>query len=320
MAEKKDRYDAFIYPSWKLEIENIEDNFEKSIVEHEFPYKDGAMLEDMGEKARQIRFRCYFYNGNYESHIELINFLKQKDLIEMSHPKYGIVEGKVKTISVRHDYKEKTAEIDIAFVENLRGEIEVQAYVDVQMAGEEAYVNGWSDMISDFELDAKNELGPQAEGILKKELDPSKSTMLEQFTNLTTPARGWIKKVDTYVKTMQGTLNKISNPANSITSMLKFSTNLPGTTIGSVAKTVERYGISLSTLRSSPARFVSSYVGGMKGLEKSSGSFSKYTKIGGALGCGLHTSQIFKSDQLNQNAMISLAKAKSFDALGRFLK
>lgn len=319
MPEEKDRYDAFIYPSWKLEIEDIEDEFEKSIAEHEFPYRDGALLEDMGQKARRIKFRCYFYNETYDSHIELINFLKQKDLVELSHPKYGIIEGMIKTMSVRHDDRKKTAELDITFVENLRGETEVQAYVDVQMAGEEAYVNGWSDMISDFEMDAKELLGAEAGDILTKELDPDKG-ILEQFTGLTTKARGYVKDVDTYVKTLQGTLNKISNPANSITSMLNFGTNLPGTTLGSLAKTVERYGISLGTLKSSPVRFVSSYVTGMKGLEQSSGSFSKYTKIGGALGVGNSLGSIFKDDQNTRNTSKTSGKSKSFDMLGRFLK
>lgn len=319
MAEPKDRYDAFIYPSWKLEIETIEDSFEKSIAKHEIPFRDGALLEDMGQKAHVIKFRCYFLNENYESHISLINFLNKKELVEFSHPKYGVMEGYIESMSVRHDDRKETAEIDLTFVENLRGEIEPKAYVDVAMSGEEAYVNGWSETMSDFETDVKNNLGSEAGAVLKKELDPNKG-ILEQYSGLTAKSRNYIKSVDSYVRTLSGSLNKISNPANSLTSTINFGTNLPGRVIGSLAKCVERYSILFKTTKNSPTRFLSSYKNGMKSLEKSSGSFSKYTKIGGALGVGLATAYLFKDDQTNKNTSTAGSKAKSFDALGKLLK
>ena len=181
MAEN-DKYYAYIYPQWKLEIENIEDSFEKSIAQYEFPYRDGALLEDMGQKAHKIRFRCYFYNENYDSHIELIKFLEGKDLIEIAHPQYGIIIGKIETLSVRHDDRERTAEIDITFIENLRGEIHPLTYVDVESAAEEAFIEGQDEQMEEFKDDAEEELGAEADEVLEKELDPDKG-ILEQFTD-----------------------------------------------------------------------------------------------------------------------------------------
>jgi prophage DNA circulation protein len=319
MTEENDKYYAYIYPQWKLEIEDINDDFEKSIAEHEFPYRDGALLEDMGQKARKIRFRCYFYNENYESHIELIKFLEGKDLVEMAHPQYGIIFGKIATLSVRHNERKRTAEIDITFIENLRGEIYPLTYVDVESAAEEAFIQGQDEQIEEFKDDAKEELGAEADEVLEKELDPDKG-ILEQFTDISAKARKYVKDVDTYVRMLEGTLNKISNPANSLTSTIKYGVNLPGRVIGAVAKTVERYAILYNTLRTAPSRFLLSLKDGLKKLELSFGKFSKHTRIASVQRRALEAGYIYKADESKRQALKSAEKVKSFDATGHYLK
>ena len=319
MPEEKDKYYAYIYPQWKLEIENIEDSFEKSIAQYEFPYRDGALLEDMGQKAHKIRFRCYFYNENYDSHIELIKFLEGKDLVEIAHPQYGIIIGKIETLSVRHDDRERTAEIDITFIENLRGEIHPLTYVDVESAGEEAFIAGQDEQMEEFKADAEDELGAEAGEVLAKELDPDKG-ILEQFTDVSKKARKYVKDVDKYVRKLEGTLNKISNPANSLTSTIQYGVNLPGRVIGAVAKTVERYAILYNTIRNAPARFLLSLKDGLKKLELSFGKFSKHTRIASVQRRALVVGYIYKSDEAKRQALKSAEKVKSFDAKGNYLK
>jgi len=319
MPEEKDKYYAYIYPQWKLEIENIEDSFEKSIAQYEFPYRDGALLEDMGQKAHKIRFRCYFYNENYDSHIELIKFLEGKDLVEIAHPQYGIIIGKIETLSVRHDDRERTAEIDITFIENLRGEIHPLTYVDVESAGEEAFIAGQDEQMEEFKADAEDELGAEAGEVLAKELDPDKG-ILEQFTDVSKKARKYVKDVDAYVRKLEGTLKTISNPANSLTSTIQYGVNLPGRVIGAVAKTVERYAIFYNTLRNAPARFLLSLKDGFKKLELSFGKFSKHTRIASVQRRALVAGYIYKSDESKRQILKSAEKVKSFDALGHYLK
>jgi len=319
MPEEKDKYYAYIYPQWKLEIENIEDSFEKSIAQYEFPYRDGALLEDMGQKAHKIRFRCYFYNENYDSHIELIKFLEGKDLVEIAHPQYGIIIGKIETLSVRHDDRERTAEIDITFIENLRGEIHPLTYVDVESAAEEAFIEGQDEQMEEFKADTEDELGAEADEVLAKELDPDKG-ILEQFTDVSKKARKYVKDVDKYVRKLEGTLNKISNPANSLTSTIQYGVNLPGRVIGAVAKTVERYAIFYNTLRNAPARFLLSLKDGFKKLELSFGKFSKHTRIASVQRRALVVGYIYKSDEAKRQALKSAEKVKSFDAKGNYLK
>lgn len=73
-----------------LEIETLDDQFEVAIARHEFPFKDGALLENMGQKARTVAIRCYFWDDGshltYNGHIKLVNHLKDKALFELTHP------------------------------------------------------------------------------------------------------------------------------------------------------------------------------------------------------------------------------------------
>lgn len=43
-------------------LETIDDTFEKAIVRYDYPYADGADLEDLGQKGRVIRARAHFWD------------------------------------------------------------------------------------------------------------------------------------------------------------------------------------------------------------------------------------------------------------------
>jgi prophage DNA circulation protein len=129
-----------------LEIETIEDGFEKAIAQYEFPYKDGALLEDMGQKARQIRIRCYFwddfaFHNTYDAHQALLDHLHSHEYFELVHPQYGPIKGCVQSVSVRHDDSIRAAEVDVTFIETLTDEDseDGQPYENVESATEESY-------------------------------------------------------------------------------------------------------------------------------------------------------------------------------------
>jgi len=44
----------------RIQFETLDDTFEKAIAQYNYPFADGADLEDMGQKARVIKFRCHF--------------------------------------------------------------------------------------------------------------------------------------------------------------------------------------------------------------------------------------------------------------------
>jgi len=303
-----------------FECESMEDSFEKAIARHEFPYRDGALLEDMGQKARVIKIRCYFLNEAYESHKALINHLKSPSAgYELTHPIYGIIKGQVESMVVRHDDREQTAEIDLTFVEELRGTLEVQHRPSVDGGTEEAFQEGQDELTDSLSADIAEELGAESGPILLNTLDPD-LTLLEQFDGLGAKARAYVKEADRYVRRLRKTLNEITSPANSLISTISYATNLPGIVIGSLAGAVERYALLYGSLVTSPTRFLNSLVAGVAELETAFERFGKYTKIAKAQRVAVELGSALKADQVTSRAQQRAASVKTFSTLGRLQK
>ena len=315
-----------LYPAeldgFALEIETTDDAFEKAIVRHEFPFQNGALLEDMGRKARVVKFRCYFWDDGadhetYEAHKELEKKLASHEISELVHPKYGPLRGCVESMSIRHDDRDRTAEIDVTFVEGLIEDGGDTRHDDVEAGAEEAYNNGIEDQKKEFADDVKEALGPEASGILDRVLDPAKG-IVEQFQDVSTKARNYLKTVESYVGTLEGTLNTIANPGNSLVSTINYGVNLPGRVIGSVSRCVERYALLYDSLKTAPARFVNSMTFGLKGLSNTSGKFSKTTKIASASHTALQTAYLYKADETLRVAQKKNEGLRAFDAVGNY--
>jgi prophage DNA circulation protein len=304
-----------------LEFEHLDDTFEKAIIRHEFPFRNGALLEDMGQKARVIKLRCYFWdNGDhltYDAHIALINHLEGTGLSEFIHPRYGIVKGCVEQVSVRHDDRIRTAEIDLTFVENFRTAIQASYVADVQAAVEEAYAAGIDEQMDEFRADMQAALGSEAISIVGIELDPAMG-IVEQLQGVSLTARNWLKTVDTYVDTLEGTLDTIANPANGIVAAISFTTTLPGRVIGSAARCVERYAVLYDSLRNAPERFLESLENGYRQLEAAFEGFSKTTRIAGASHCAMTAAEMYKTDEQSRAVQKKIESARPFDAMGNY--
>jgi prophage DNA circulation protein len=326
----EERFEGFIGP-YKIEFQDISDDFRKSIPRHECPGLDGASLEDKGFKARTVKIRCYFINEIYHTHKELLEYLKNPELLDFVHPKYGLLKGKVEILSVRHNERRKTAEVDITFIEGITPP-EPEPLEDIEGKAEENFEQGISEQQGGLADDF------QVEGIPERTLDDTKG-ILEQFSELTGTAREYVKTVDTAVSRMDATLNKISNPANSLVATMDFATDLPGRVIGSMARTTERYAEVYLSLTTAPSRFLQSFKNGMSELEtalelnKDSGGSAiaqvnaqaradirKHLKVMGAMTAALNLSYAFSSDEEARNSARRLEGIKSFDHEGNFIK
>jgi len=209
------RFEAKI-DDFNLEMENIEDTIEVSIAKYEFPFRHGALLENMGQKARVIKVRCYWYEETYETHKDFVKHLEKKELFELLHPKYGLIKGSIDSISIRHDDRKKTAEVDLAFTEGLITEAQAQPkYVNkgaVDWGAEDTFAAGQTELIEELETDVREILGAEAMEILSAVLDPVQP-LIDQFNDISVQARGYVKAADLFVKGLAGTLTTITNPA-----------------------------------------------------------------------------------------------------------
>jgi len=308
-----------------LEIENLDDRFEVAIARHEFPFKDGALLEDMGQKARTVSFRCYFWDDGshltYNNHIVLVNHLKDKALFELTHPMYGTMSGKVESVSVRADDRDMTAEIDINFVENLRQAISEVQYEDVEVAADQAVIDTQDEQIGLFESAAQEELGAEAADINSRILDPALG-ILEQFTAASQQARTWIKGVEAAVTTFEATINDVIQPANSLISTITFGTNLPGRVIGAVARMVDRYVTLFATPTTAPSRFLRNLQSAVDNLIDASGftpGMVTHLRVAVSTQGAQAVARYYVTDEKQRQVLRRLEKQSTFDVLGRYL-
>jgi len=313
-----------LYPAqldgYTLEIETLDDRFENSIVRHEFPKVAGALLENMGQKARSVSIRCYFWDHGdhmtYADHVDFINHLESTELSEMVHPQYGFIKGMIESFNVRHDDREMTAEVDITFIENRRGTPPDIEYEDVEAAVEEAVVNSQEEQMDAFAAEVRAELGAESAGILEKDLDPAQG-IFTQFQGYSQKAKNYLKKVDTFVATVEGTLIDVANPANGIISTINYGTNLPGRVIGSLARCVERYVKLYDSIKGSPSRFLSNLQQAMLQLEASAG-FSKHVRIGFAIQAAEVAAGVYREDETARQQVRNSETTQSFDVQGNY--
>jgi len=301
-----DRYEAKL-DDFTLDCETLEDSFEKSIPEAEFPYRDGALTGDMGQKARKITIKCYFYNEHYYEHFSFIEHLKKRTLFEFVHPKYGLIKGRIKSVAIKHDDRKETAEVDISFVEHMRGEIEPKKEPEVVGETESAFTNGQSEL-----------------------QDDARKNFLDK-------ARDFMAQIEKYKRRFDSILKDVANPASSLINMVNYATDTPGEFIGSIAKCVERYAELYNTLKDAPTRFLGSLQSATEELasafesffdeeyrarssaEKEAAQFAgEYARAMGAMMMALQAAYMYKADEQKRNMQRQREQTKSFDSRGNY--
>lgn len=240
-------------------FENIEDTLEKDIAQYNYPYADGADLEDMGQKPHTIRFKCWFWDDaeqqSYDTHTLLLDALKDKELLDFVHPKYGLMQGKILSIVVQHDDQERCASLDINFIEQGRVNLEVAAPEPVQSAVDDAYITGQEQQASKLADDIKENL-PEDAGAVSKLLDEGEG-LLEQVQEYSNNMRAFVGQVEGYIETAESVANQVMSPVNSLQATITYAANLPGRILGPITGAVEKVALLYTSLKNLPSQFVS---------------------------------------------------------------
>lgn len=296
-----------------IQMETIEDNFEKAIARYDYPYADGADLEDMGQKAHTLRFKCHFWDDaeqqTYSDHVKLIASLEDKGLLDFVHPKYGLLKGRIETIGVQHDDTERHASIDLTFIEQMRGKIEVTPAQSVQAAVEEAFVSGqtaqegiiaqeMAAIIPDADISAVGAILDATQGLLAQ---------MEGYANTT---RLFVGGIESRLSAAEAIVNQIVSPADSLMATMTYSLNLPGRILGTISQTLEKYGLLNDSLRQYPNLFISRLNGALNDVI---GAFLNFADNRSASNLGQQTN-IF----LQRHAQIAAAQYLALEAAAVF--
>ncbi|MCD4675339.1 MAG: DNA circularization N-terminal domain-containing protein [Desulfobacula sp.] len=301
-----------------LELETISDSFNKAIAKRHIPFSDDTHLTDMGLKERKIKLRCYFWADTYEKHKELLALLWGNTDFELNHPEYGLLKGKVESVSVRDDDRENTAEIDLDFVVGKSKSPEAVS-MDIEGESEELYVSGIKEIEQDYRdnLIAGSVLPVE---IIDTVLDPETATILEQMPVTLSPSgRTYIKQLDAMLGVFNTSVAAVSLPVNSLLADINFTTGIPGRVMSIMAGFAEKQISIFQTLRSSPDRFVSSLITGLSRFEGTlpDAANEKACSSVIALSASKELGLVYAEDEVKRSKRKRLETVKIFDDLSR---
>jgi prophage DNA circulation protein len=134
-----------------FDVESIDDTIERRVVEHKFPYRDGAKLEDTGRDPRPFDFEAFFLGDDYLE--RLIPFLQVCDEGAtglLVHPLFGSFQAKVISARINHDASRRNfASVSVQFKEDATDTV-IPDFSGVQ-AAQEDLINETETMISESE-------------------------------------------------------------------------------------------------------------------------------------------------------------------------
>ncbi|BBF86272.1 phage tail/DNA circulation protein [Aquitalea magnusonii] len=101
-----------------------QDSVQRDTASHEYPYLDGADVEDLGRKARHITMSAVFFGKDYENRLQ--TFIKELDKPghgELIHPVFGsIKQAQLTDYQVGHDADNPDyCTVELTFVEATPG-------------------------------------------------------------------------------------------------------------------------------------------------------------------------------------------------------
>lgn len=103
----------------KFHVTAISDRGEKALVVHEYPYRSGAEVEDLGRRPRGVAVKAIFWQRNYIAEAAaLVKAFEESGKGELVHPLFGTQQVCVRSWSIEHEAEKRDyAAVDFEFVE-----------------------------------------------------------------------------------------------------------------------------------------------------------------------------------------------------------
>ncbi|MFD3249467.1 DNA circularization protein [Rahnella aquatilis] len=108
----------------RFDVINTRDSVERALAQHEYPYLDGADIEDMGAQPRSLQLTAMLWGDDYESRLQtLLQALDKPGAGDLIHPIFASMPNmQVKLYQVNHEADNVDAcTIDIQFVQSKTG-------------------------------------------------------------------------------------------------------------------------------------------------------------------------------------------------------
>lgn len=317
--------------NWELRILDISDAMNQSIVRQEFVGADGAVLQNMGRTAREIKFRCWFYgadptpfSASYLNHFDFLATLADTSRLHaLVHPKYGRLEGLVDQITVTHDDTQDYAAVDVNFVQQGLQETnrvipDSRSLQTVLTQQALALCNGQIASVIPASLTASG-----FAGALGKAVDVGRS-FASQITNVDQATKNFLREADTFVAQVDGFFKDVAAPATTLSNAVAYVGDLPSRIVGPVVNCSDRIMGSLSALSNLPVNFINAAIYQMDSLRASvTGEHADFFKStvtsiwSGTLAA--RAGALYQADDRADAAARALENSRTFDLKGRRL-
>jgi prophage DNA circulation protein len=313
-----------------LNILDISDTESMSIAVHEFVQTDGAILDQQGRHAREVKFRAFFFahavrlggqyiDPTYGNHFSFVEGMSDSSTSHiLVHPKYGQISGYVRSMTITHDDTQDYVAIDIDFVEK---DIQTSGYIADQNAVDRAMNIQQADLL-DAQLTAmNNDLNSMGMGsILGKTINATQS-LVDQFNTATAGVRDFLKSTDSFLNQVDQLAHLVTEPFTTVTGAVAFVNDVPSRFIGSINSACNRVIGSFVALSNSPATMMnnitvslSGFVSIITGVNASFFKTKFLTLCAGSV--AWQTGQTFQADQ-NKRAVLAMQETKpTFDRKG----
>lgn len=139
MAWKDSLLDAS-FRGIKFDVLSTRDSLQWATVEHAYPYRDGADIEDLGQGPRRISVEAVFFGADYETRLQaFLKELKKDASGELVHPVFGTLTVQLYDYDIGHEADNvDQAKVTLQFGETLSQ----TSFFGRQIAGQKAAAAG----------------------------------------------------------------------------------------------------------------------------------------------------------------------------------
>lgn len=223
---------------WNLKLVSIGDEISHAIAETQYPYKNGADLEDMGVNAELLRFSCVLTNDDYKENYQALRnwFLSYfATPIELIHPDHGTLNGYPQNVSFNNDRRKRFAQFDFEF----------------KIAGIQPDIQDFTDPTEVCEEEAKA-VNVEVQAALAEEMQragvpdvPGDDwSLLDYWGAMGDAARSFASGVSGALGRIQGVIETVKAPLDALNTTIDYVDSLSGSLTGSL----QRFCDSLTAL------------------------------------------------------------------------
>jgi prophage DNA circulation protein len=320
------RYVAQI-DKYRVNIEPPEETRPKDITEHSFPFRNGAILDDMGEKARSFKLKVWLLprpespdgRANFDDdYPAFVDYILGNRKLTFVHPQLGAIKGRVRSVTHAHDDAGKSAAIDFEFVEETLDEFPAYVAVAIVPRLEDLFKQAQLSQMDAFSALVTNTLGSGAPSFLSKAFDFTQS-IESQIDNATGPIRDFAQRIDAGIRTFESAMATIEQPANSAIALMDYGTSLPGRVIGTVSRCIERYAEAVGAVVSAPEKFCSNFFDAVDKLKDSLSDFTLQTDMAALSVGSIYLGKTLASDENRRDTVRALELAPAFNLTGKVI-